>query len=73
MERVLVALRFVFVLEPVLTVAAAVLLLHLVVPASGKSKRVLSRKGEGKATGMTHSLSCRLLNFLGFLGQHSHM
>jgi hypothetical protein len=67
MERILVSLSLVFILEAVWTVCALVLLFHFMNPEPLVS--IATQKTEAEST---HRSSSSLSNFLGFFGQHSH-
>ncbi len=78
MERVLMAFGFVFILEAVIAILARILFLHLMSPGSklvavyGVEENIC-RQGKQNRLHMTYLNSSSVSNFLGFLGQQSHM
>lgn len=79
MERVLVSLCFVLVLEAVGTVCARILFLTFVSPVRISACKLLCvfvsvvQKGMCEESTVTYLRSCSVSNFFGFLGQHSHI
>lgn len=69
-KRILVTLRFIFVLKSILTICALVLFLLFVGP--GTIFSFVSRDDIKISVG-NYLKSSSVSNFLGFFGQHSHM
>lgn len=74
-EGVLMSLCFILIFEPISTVIAFILFFCFVSTAQRKTKESQRRVpiGEGWWYKVTYVNSSRVSNFLGFLGQHSHI